>query len=165
MTIDYNQGRIAERYQKAKEQPWRSRVETYSFMKRIGDVKGKKVVDMACGEGHFARRLRRAGAASMLGVDVSERMIELARAQEKDQPLGIEYRVEDARTIVPRPPGRGSNATIPELSTSAPSCERHAISSFGVSAVISESHSTCVPAGPRAVQCDVRSPVRCTDSR
>jgi len=102
VTTDYNQGRVAEQYQKAKQQPWRWRIEAYSFMKRIGDLRGKKVVDVACGEGHFTRRLREAGAAEVVGFDVSERMVELARAQEAEQPLGIEYRVADARAIVPQ---------------------------------------------------------------
>jgi len=102
MSIDYNQGQIAEQYKQAKEQLCRSRIETYSFMKRIGDLRGKKVVDMACGEGYFTRRLRQAGAAHVVGFDISERMIELARAQEKIDPLGIEYRVEDARALVPQ---------------------------------------------------------------
>ncbi|MGD9645177.1 MAG: class I SAM-dependent methyltransferase [Pirellulales bacterium] len=102
MTIDYNQGQIAEQYQQAKEQPWRERTETYSFLKLIGDLRGKSVVDIACGEGHFTRLLRQAGAARVVGVDISERMIELARAQEAADPLGIEYRVGDARAIVPR---------------------------------------------------------------
>ena len=102
MTTDYNQGRVAEQYKKAKEQPWRSRIETYSFMNRIGGLEGKKVVDIACGEGHFTRKLRQAGAGQVVGVDVSERMVELARAQEEADPLGVTYQVEDARTIVPQ---------------------------------------------------------------
>lgn len=102
MTTDYNQGHIAEQYQQAKEQPWRSRIESYSLMKLIGELRGMRVVDAACGEGHFTRRLRQAGAAEVLGFDLSERMIELARQQETRQSLGIEYRVADARTVVPR---------------------------------------------------------------
>jgi len=100
VAIDYNQGRIAEQYQEAKKQAWRDRVETYSFMNRIGDITGKKVLDVACGEGHFTRLLRRAGAARVVGLDISERMIALAREQEAREPLGIDYIVADARSIV-----------------------------------------------------------------
>jgi SAM-dependent methyltransferase len=71
-------------------------------MKRIGDLRGQRVVDVACGEGHFTRLLRHAGAADVVGFDLSQRMIELARGQESEQPLGIEYLVEDARRIVPQ---------------------------------------------------------------
>lgn len=102
MTTDYNQGHIAEQYKQAKEQPWRARIETYSLMKLIGDVRGKKVIDIACGEGYVTRKLRQAGAREVVGVDIAERMIDLARAQEAAAPLGIEYRVEDARTLVPQ---------------------------------------------------------------
>ena len=100
MVTDYDQNRIAEQYQRAKAQPWRLRTETHSFLKLIGDVKGKRVLDVACGEGHFTRMLRAAGAAEVVGIDISERMIDLAREQEARQPLGIEYRVEDARAVV-----------------------------------------------------------------
>lgn len=102
MTTDYDQGHIAEQYKQAKEQPWRLRVETYSLMNLIGDVTGKKVLDVACGEGYFTRILRRAGASKVVGLDISERMIALARDQEAKEPMGIEYLVEDARSVVPR---------------------------------------------------------------
>jgi toxoflavin synthase len=103
MVTDYNQNRIAEQYQQSKAHAWRSHAETYSFMKLIGDVEGKSVLDVACGEGHFTRLLRNAGAAEVVGIDISERMIELAREQEARQPLGAEYRVEDARAVAGRP--------------------------------------------------------------
>ena len=56
------------------------------------------MIDVACGEGWLTRHLRKAGASQVVGVDISEEMIELARWQEEREPLGIEYRVEDART-------------------------------------------------------------------
>ena len=96
---DYNQ--IARQYRKAKEHPWRSRIEIYSFMKLLGDVAGKTVIDVACGEGYLSRRVRKAGAAQVVGIDISERMIDLANTQEAADPLGIRYRVEDARETVP----------------------------------------------------------------
>jgi toxoflavin synthase len=99
MVTDYNQSRIAEQYQQARARPGWSGIEAYTVLKVLGDVKGKRVLDVACGEGHFTRLLSRAGAAEVVGVDISGRMIELARAQEVRQPLGIEYRVEDAKTV------------------------------------------------------------------
>jgi toxoflavin synthase len=103
MVTDYNESRIAEQYRESRAQPGRSHIETYSVLKLIGDVEGKRVLDVACGEGHFTRLLRSAGAADVVGVDISERMIDLAREQEARQPLGIEYRVEDAKTVVGQP--------------------------------------------------------------
>jgi SAM-dependent methyltransferase len=96
MTTDYN--RIGDLYRRAKEQPWRLRVEEPSMMRLIGDVRGKKIVDMACGEGFFTRRLKQAGADATVGFDISEEMITLAKAHEALDPLGVEYFVEDARS-------------------------------------------------------------------
>ncbi len=98
MVTDYNQGDTAEQYEKTKTLPVRSRIEAYSFLKHIGDVNGKKVVDIACGAGDYTRVLRRAGADPMVGFDISEKMIDLARQQEAHEPLGIHYSVADART-------------------------------------------------------------------
>ena len=99
MTTDYNQ--IAKQYKKAREQPWRTQVELFSLMNLIGDLAGKNVIDVACGEGWLTRKLRKAGASEVVGIDISEEMIALARWQETRKPLGIEYRVEDARGTGP----------------------------------------------------------------
>ncbi len=102
MVTDYDSGQFAELYQETLALPFRSRVEAYSFRKLIGDVRGKQVLDAACGDGHYSRILRRAGAARVIGIDIAERMIALARDQEAREPLGIEYAVEDAQAVVPR---------------------------------------------------------------
>lgn len=95
MTTDYDQ--IGDQYRRAKEQPWRSRLEAHSLMHLIGDVRGQRVVDLACGEGFFTRRLKQAGAARTVGLDVSREMVALAAAHEAADPIGVEYVVEDAR--------------------------------------------------------------------
>jgi len=58
---------------------------------------GKLVLDLGCGEGYCSRMLRQRGA-QVVGVDVSERMIELARQAERAHPLGIRYEAADAVT-------------------------------------------------------------------
>ncbi len=73
MTTNYNA--IAEQYKQCKEHPWRSRIETYSIMKRLGNIEGKKVLDVACGEGFYARKLKQCGASEVVGIDLSEAMI------------------------------------------------------------------------------------------
>src|SRR5262249_15059529 len=102
MTTNYDDGHTADQYKKAKAQPYHARVATYSLMKHLGDLKGKAVVDAACGEGYCTRKIGQAGAGRVVGLDVSERMIELARAQEAREPLGIEYRVADASVAGPQ---------------------------------------------------------------
>ena len=94
MITDYDP--IAEQYQRSKQQPWRTFVECFTLLELIGDPNGLAVLDVACGEGFYTRRVRRRGAARVAGVDLSQGMIDLARKQEADQRLGIEYVVGDA---------------------------------------------------------------------
>jgi len=63
----------------------------------LPDLTGKRVIDMGCGFGWFARWAREHGAASVVGLDLSERMIERARADTSD--AAIEYRVADLETF------------------------------------------------------------------
>lgn len=58
---------------------------------------GKVVLDLGCGEGYCTRMLSQRGAR-VLGLDLSERMIELARQAEDALPLGIRYDTADAVT-------------------------------------------------------------------
>ena len=97
MDTDYDQ--IAEQYQRAKLQPWRTHIERYTLLRLAGDVAGKAVIDLACGEGYYTRALRQQGAARVIGVDQSQGMIGLAEAEEARRPLGLEYRVGDVRTL------------------------------------------------------------------
>lgn len=61
----------------------------------LGDVQGLRVLDLACGQGRVSRELARRGA-SVLAVDVSERLLDKGRGREAAEPLGIEYRNVDA---------------------------------------------------------------------
>jgi ubiquinone/menaquinone biosynthesis C-methylase UbiE len=97
MDTDYD--RIAEQYKRAKLQPWRTHIERYTLLRLAGDVAGKAVIDLACGEGYYTRALREQGAARVVGVDLSHGMIALAEVEEARRPLGVEYRVGDARTL------------------------------------------------------------------
>jgi ubiquinone/menaquinone biosynthesis C-methylase UbiE len=97
MPTDYDA--IANEYKRAKQQPWRSFIESFTLMNLIGDLAEKSVVDLACGEGFYTRLLRHQGASKVVGVDLSHAMIELARAEERNHPLGIEYQLQDARDL------------------------------------------------------------------
>jgi protein arginine kinase len=76
-----------------------SRVRMGVLLGLIGDPTGLRVLDLACGEGFYTRLLRQRGAARVLGVDLSARMIELAREQESAHGLGVQYQVADARAV------------------------------------------------------------------
>ena len=48
-------------------------------MKELGDITGRRVVDLGCGEGYVSRLLCEAGAASVDGFDISSEMIRQAK--------------------------------------------------------------------------------------
>jgi len=56
-----------------------------------GSLIGLDVLDLACGSGTYARILRRAGARRVVGVDISAKMLDVARRREFSENRGIEY--------------------------------------------------------------------------
>lgn len=93
MAIHYDN--IAGQYQKSKTLPFRKYVEWYSYNNLLGNIAGESVLDLACGEGFYARRIKQKGAARVTGVDISAKMIELAEQKEAVAPMGIDYIVGD----------------------------------------------------------------------
>jgi SAM-dependent methyltransferase len=69
----------------------------------LGDVGGREALDACCGEGFLARVLAARGAR-VTGIDLSPRLIEMARA--KDPNGTIDYRVADLSRPLPELAGR-----------------------------------------------------------
>lgn len=66
---------------------------------QLQPLSGRRILDLGCGEGFVARQIKTAGAASVLGIDLSEGMIDQARAEEKRNPQDIEYRQGDVSDL------------------------------------------------------------------
>ena len=79
--------------------PYRRFIEEWSVLQALGAVEGRAVLDLACGTGHYARRLRQRGASRVVGVDLSPEMIAVAQAQEAQAPRAIDYHVHDVATL------------------------------------------------------------------
>ncbi|MBS0207134.1 MAG: class I SAM-dependent methyltransferase [Planctomycetes bacterium] len=90
---------LAHAYQRSKSLPFRVYSEIPNHLEILGDLRGLDVLDLACGEGFYTRLIRHAGAARVVGVDVSPQMIALARHQEHEAASGIEYVVGAAESI------------------------------------------------------------------
>ena len=63
----------------------------------LPDVRGKRVMDLGCGFGWFARWAREQGSGAVLGLDVSEKM--LRRAMEMTADEGIAFTRADLEEI------------------------------------------------------------------
>ncbi|MFT0899355.1 ubiquinone/menaquinone biosynthesis methyltransferase [Candidatus Methanoprimaticola sp. MG2] len=70
------------------------------MMRKAGDISGKRCLDVGTGTGEIAFHLARtAGPGStVVGVDITPRMLELAARKEKDLslPVSVDWRVGDA---------------------------------------------------------------------
>lgn len=77
---------------------YRDELNNPATFRLIGDVRDRLVLDLACGEGYNTRILARKGA-KVIGVDSSEKLIELAKQEEAKEKLGIQYRVLNAADL------------------------------------------------------------------
>jgi ubiquinone/menaquinone biosynthesis C-methylase UbiE len=64
----------------------------------MGDVSGKRICDLACGQGRVARHLARLGA-TIVGIDFSAKLLAIARRHEDNDPLGITYVHSDVQRL------------------------------------------------------------------
>lgn len=63
-----------------------------------GDVRGLRVCDLACGQGYAARSFADCGAR-VVGIDISSKLLDIARCEERISCRGIEYVEMDAETL------------------------------------------------------------------
>ena len=68
-----------------------------AFWSTVGDVKGRTILDLACGTGPISHEFVKKGAQQVIGVDVSEAMVTLA--QEKFQHPKLEFKVGNAMSF------------------------------------------------------------------
>jgi len=97
MTTSYDE--IVDDFEKTESNLMRKYLEKATVLRVLKDVRGRAVLDLACGNGNYTRTIKEQGAAYVVGVDISEKMIARARLLEKEQPLGIEYLVRDVTEL------------------------------------------------------------------
>ena len=90
---------LVKDYYQSKFLPFRVFSEMPDHLELLGDLKGKSVLDVACGEGFYTRLIRSCGASICVGVDVSPEMIRLAKAKEFENPIGIQYEVASVTSM------------------------------------------------------------------
>jgi len=77
---------------------YRDLVNDPQFFEVLPNLKGKKCLDIGCGEGSGSRKLGDLGA-SVVGIDISKKMVEFARSKELNSSRNIEYLCCDASDI------------------------------------------------------------------
>ncbi len=69
------------------------------LMALMGDIRDKDICDLACGQGTVSRWLAKTGAANVVAVDISRRLLAMAEREEQASPLGITYLERDAQRL------------------------------------------------------------------
>jgi toxoflavin synthase len=87
---------IAFNYDKSFSLAYRKYVEVPSTISLIKTFKNKHVLDIACGTGFYTRLSKKLGADSVIGVDCSQEMINIAKNVEISN---IRYLVADAKDL------------------------------------------------------------------
>lgn len=69
---------------------YRDHLNTPAFLELLPPIAERRGLDLGCGEGHNTRQLALRGAR-VTGLDIAEKFITHARAEENRSPLGIDY--------------------------------------------------------------------------
>lgn len=69
-----------------------------TMLRLMGDVRGKRILDLGCGEGGYSRALAKAGA-EIVAVDCSSKAIEYATAMAKEENLPVMHYVRNSNDL------------------------------------------------------------------
>lgn len=76
----------------------RDLINSPAFFKMLPDISNLKGLDIGCGEGYNTRIAAKKGA-KITAIDISEVFIKYAKETEKQEPLGIDYKVMGATEL------------------------------------------------------------------
>lgn len=97
-------GKVANWYNNLLENSTNSYQKTLilpNLLRLVEAKKGERILDLACGQGFFAREFAKSGAR-VIGVDIAPELIEIAK-QDKSSPrgeAGVEYHVAPAHKLI-----------------------------------------------------------------
>lgn len=94
----WNQVNIDEWIHKAQTNDFRIYYMMPYTLEKLGNVKGKYILDLGCGEGGYSRELAHKGAM-VTAADCSEVFIEYAKNKAKEEDLSIDHCVLNANTL------------------------------------------------------------------
>lgn len=68
------------------------------MLRLMGDVSGKRILDLGCGEGGYSRELTRRGA-QVVGIDCATYSIDFAKKQSLEEGLDIQYYTKNSSDL------------------------------------------------------------------
>ncbi|WP_313340162.1 class I SAM-dependent methyltransferase [Sedimentibacter sp.] len=85
ITIEHSWDRMAEAYEQftSGEDSYSSKIEWPCIQKMLPDLSEKSVIDLGCGTGRFTFLLENKNPAKIIGIDLSDDMLKLAKAKAK----------------------------------------------------------------------------------
>lgn len=84
------------------------------FIRSFAELHGKRVADVGCGGGILSEGLARAGA-QVVGIDLGEELLEIAKAHAEESGMAVEYRRISAETLAETEPGSFDIVTCMEM--------------------------------------------------
>lgn len=93
------------------------------YIERSVELPGRRVLDVGCGGGILSEALARRGA-QVLGIDLAQPLIEVARLHALESGLAVEYRVAAAEALAAECPGTFDLVTCMELLEHVPDPKR-----------------------------------------
>lgn len=95
-----------------------------AFMRELRNIRGKRMLDLGCGDGYYSRLMAEVGA-DVVGVDFSQEFIDLAKKQEQKQPKGIRYFCGDIAKMDFLPSGETDGAVADFVFVTIPTQEKY----------------------------------------
>ncbi|MEX0447267.1 class I SAM-dependent methyltransferase [Xenorhabdus sp. SGI246] len=86
---------IAHLYESFSNSAAHIKVKIRTIFNLAGDIQGKSVLDLACGYGLFSREYKNRGASKVIGVDISDNMIAIAKSKSQQYGDNIEFHIRD----------------------------------------------------------------------
>lgn len=97
MAEEYDKLAIA--YTGSRTNPSNMYTYDHSVLRAVGNLEGKDVLDIGCGDGGLSRKIIELGASSVVGFDISSVQIGLALLAERTSPTGAQFMVGNACDI------------------------------------------------------------------
>ena len=95
------------------------------------------MLDIACGQGIASRAIAAAGIERVVGIDLTVELLDRAREYEQTEPLGIEYREDDAQTL----------ATVEDATVDVVTCQLALMDIPDLDATLRATHRVLRPDG------------------